>query len=151
GNQTRPSEFGKPSDLRPRSGSALRFGSDQQHLLRSRCSDGSARERKRRYRRFHSPSVLPLSLNSGIAAFLIMKYLRFVSLLVGLSSAFTLFADPPSVRLKELVSLEGVRDNQLIGYGIVVGLAGTGDKRQTLFTAQSLTNMLQQMGVAVPP
>ena len=56
-----------------------------------------------------------------------------------------------TVRLKELVSLEGVRDNQLIGYGIVVGLNGTGDKRQTLFTAQSLTNMLQQMGVAVPP
>jgi flagellar P-ring protein precursor FlgI len=56
-----------------------------------------------------------------------------------------------TVRLKELVSLEGVRDNQLIGYGIVVGLNGTGDKRQTLFTAQSLTNMLQQMGVAVQP
>lgn len=62
-----------------------------------------------------------------------------------------LHADAPTVRLKELVSLEGVRDNQLIGYGIVVGLNGTGDKRQTLFTAQSLTNMLQQMGVTVPP
>jgi flagellar P-ring protein precursor FlgI len=55
------------------------------------------------------------------------------------------------VRLKELVSLEGVRDNQLVGYGLVVGLNGTGDKRQTLFTAQSLTNILQQMGVTVPP
>ena len=60
-------------------------------------------------------------------------------------------ADPPTVRLKELVSLEGVRDNQLIGYGIVVGLNGTGDRRQTLFTAQSLTNLLTQMGVTVPP
>ena len=58
-------------------------------------------------------------------------------------------ADPPAARLKELVSLEGVRDNQLIGYGIVVGLKGTGDRQQTLFTAQSLTNMLQQMGVTV--
>lgn len=61
------------------------------------------------------------------------------------------FGEPAAVRLKELVSLEGVRDNQLIGYGIVVGLNGTGDRRQTLFTAQSLTNMLQQMGVTVPP
>ena len=55
------------------------------------------------------------------------------------------------VRLKELVSLEGVWDNQLVGYGLVVGLNGTGDKRQTLFTAQSLTNILQQMGVTVQP
>src|SRR4051812_31428898 len=54
-------------------------------------------------------------------------------------------------RLKELVSLEGVRDNQLIGYGIVVGLNGTGDKKQTIFSAQSLTNLLQQMGVSVSP
>src|SRR5450631_2937179 len=60
-------------------------------------------------------------------------------------------ADQPGARLKELVSLEGVRDNQLIGYGIVVGLKGTGDRQQTLFTAQSLTNMLQQMGVTVNP
>src|SRR5450432_3976323 len=54
-------------------------------------------------------------------------------------------------RLKELVSLEGLRDNQLIGYGLVVGLNGTGDHRQTLFPAQSLANLLQQMGVAVDP
>jgi flagellar P-ring protein FlgI len=60
-------------------------------------------------------------------------------------------ADQLGARLKELVSLEGVRDNQLIGYGIVVGLKGTGDRQQTLFTAQSLTNMLQQMGVTVNP
>ena len=60
-------------------------------------------------------------------------------------------ADSPTARLKELVSLEGVRDNQLIGYGMVVGLKGTGDRQQTLFTAQSLTNMLQQMGVTVNP
>jgi flagellar P-ring protein precursor FlgI len=46
------------------------------------------------------------------------------------------------VRLKDVVSVEGVRDNQLVGYGIVVGLNGTGDKRQTVFSAQSLTNLL---------
>src|SRR5436190_18701954 len=54
-------------------------------------------------------------------------------------------------RLKEVVSLEGVRDNQLVGYGLVVGLNGTGDKRQTVFSAQALTNILQRMGVSVAP
>lgn len=56
-----------------------------------------------------------------------------------------------AARLKELVSIEGVRENQLMGYGLVVGLAGTGDSQQTLFPYQSLTNMLQRMGVAVSP
>jgi flagellar P-ring protein precursor FlgI len=54
-------------------------------------------------------------------------------------------------RLKDLVSVEGVRDNQLVGYGVVVGLNGTGDKRQSVFSAQTLTNVLQRMGVAVNP
>jgi len=54
-----------------------------------------------------------------------------------------------AARLKELVSLEGVRDNQLMGYGLVVGLAGTGDRRQTIFSAQSLTNLLERMGLTV--
>jgi flagellar P-ring protein precursor FlgI len=56
-----------------------------------------------------------------------------------------------AARLKDLVDVEGVRDNQLIGYGLVVGLAGTGDKQQTIFTNQTLTNILQRMGVAVSP
>ena len=54
-------------------------------------------------------------------------------------------------RLKELVTIEGARENQLLGYGLVVGLAGTGDRRQTVFSAQSLTNLLERMGVSVPP
>lgn len=58
---------------------------------------------------------------------------------------------PAGARLKDLVSIEGVRENQLIGYGLVVGLAGTGDRRQTLFSAQSLTNLLERMGVTVSP
>jgi flagellar P-ring protein precursor FlgI len=53
-------------------------------------------------------------------------------------------------RLKELVTFEGMRDNQLLGYGLVVGLAGTGDRKQTVFSAQSLTNILARMGVTVP-
>jgi flagellar P-ring protein precursor FlgI len=56
-----------------------------------------------------------------------------------------------AARLKDLVAIEGVRDNPLIGYGLVVGLAGTGDRRQALFSAQSLTNMLERLGVSVPP
>jgi flagellar P-ring protein precursor FlgI len=56
-----------------------------------------------------------------------------------------------ATRLKDLVSIEGVRENQLIGYGVVVGLNGTGDKRQTILSAQTLTNVLQRMGVAVNP
>jgi flagellar P-ring protein precursor FlgI len=56
-----------------------------------------------------------------------------------------------ATRLKDLVAFEGMRDNQLVGYGLVVGLAGTGDRRQAVFTAQSLTNMLQRMGVSVDP
>jgi flagellar P-ring protein precursor FlgI len=65
----------------------------------------------------------------------------------------TLVLEPQTngARLKELVSIEGVRDNQLIGYGLVVGLKGTGDRQQTLFPAQSLANLLQQMGVTSNP
>ena len=53
------------------------------------------------------------------------------------------------VRIKELAALEGIRDNQLIGYGVVVGLNGTGDKRQPVFPAQTLANLLERMGVQV--
>src|SRR5271169_6010631 len=53
-------------------------------------------------------------------------------------------------RLKDLVSIEGVRDNQLVGYGIVVGLKGTGDSRQTTFPIQTLAATLLRMGVSVP-
>lgn len=55
-------------------------------------------------------------------------------------------------RLKELASIQGVRQNQLIGYGLVVGLDGSGDQTtQTPFTVQSVVSMLQQMGVNLPP
>jgi flagellar P-ring protein FlgI len=54
------------------------------------------------------------------------------------------------VRLKDITSVEGVRGNPLIGYGVVVGLAGTGDSRQTVFTTQTLGNILQRMGVQIP-
>jgi flagellar P-ring protein precursor FlgI len=56
-----------------------------------------------------------------------------------------------AARLKDLAAIEGVRDNPLLGYGLVVGLAGTGDRQQSVFSAQSLTNLLQRMGVTVAP
>lgn len=57
-----------------------------------------------------------------------------------------------SERIKDLTTVQGVRDNALIGYGLVVGLDGTGDQTmQTPFTTQSLSNMLSQMGITVPP
>ncbi|MDU6834465.1 MAG: flagellar basal body P-ring protein FlgI, partial [Bradyrhizobium sp.] len=55
-------------------------------------------------------------------------------------------------RIKDLANIEGVRQNQLIGYGLVVGLDGSGDQTmQTPFTTQSLSNMLSQLGITVPP
>ena len=55
-------------------------------------------------------------------------------------------------RLKDLASVAGVRDNQLVGYGLVVGLDGSGDQTtQTPFTVQSIINMLGNMGVTLPP
>ncbi len=54
-------------------------------------------------------------------------------------------------RIKELASIQGVRSNPLVGYGLIVGLDGTGDQTtSTPFTAQSITAMLQQMGVTIP-
>lgn len=73
--------------------------------------------------------------------------MRIASVSIALLAAAA--ALPGATRLKDLVSIEGVRDNQLVGYGVVVGLNKTGDKQQTIFTTQSLANMLQKMGVAV--
>ena len=61
-------------------------------------------------------------------------------------------ADSHAERLKDLASIQGVRQNQLIGYGLVVGLDGSGDQTtQTPFTVQSVVSMLQQLGVNLPP
>jgi len=87
-----------------------------------------------------------------------MNFLR-ASLLILLAALIPLGADadeaaPPAnparvARIKDITTIEGIRDNQLIGYGLVVGLAGTGDKQQTFFSVQTLANMLQRMGVNV--
>ncbi|MGY4829982.1 flagellar basal body P-ring protein FlgI [Sphaerotilaceae bacterium SBD11-9] len=57
-----------------------------------------------------------------------------------------------ATRIKEVASVQGVRSNQLVGYGLVVGLDGTGDQSTSSpFTTQSMGAMLQQMGVTIPP
>ncbi|MCK4388847.1 MAG: flagellar basal body P-ring protein FlgI [Desulfobacterales bacterium] len=58
-------------------------------------------------------------------------------------------AEASAARLKDLASIKGIRHNQLIGYGLVVGLNGTGDKQGTGFTVQSLVNMMERMGIHV--
>ena len=55
------------------------------------------------------------------------------------------------VLIGDVASVEGIRNNSLIGYGLVVGLKGTGDKQQTYFTIQTLASILQRMGVEIPP
>lgn len=55
-----------------------------------------------------------------------------------------------SARVKDVATIEGIRDNQLVGYGLVVGLRGTGDSSQTVFPAQTLISALERMGVTVP-
>ncbi len=55
------------------------------------------------------------------------------------------------VLIRDVSTVEGIRYNSLIGYGLVVGLKGTGDKQQTYFTIQTLASILQRMGVEIPP
>ena len=57
-----------------------------------------------------------------------------------------------ALRIKEVAAVQGVRSNQLTGYGLVVGLDGTGDQTtQMPFTTQAMSNYLQQMGISLPP
>jgi flagellar P-ring protein precursor FlgI len=77
-----------------------------------------------------------------------------LTIVVGLF-VFTPFAtaDESSrqVLVRDITSIEGVRENMLVGYGLVVGLRGTGDRQQTIFTVQTLANAMQKMGVLISP
>lgn len=59
--------------------------------------------------------------------------------------------DLHKVLIRDVTTVEGVRENSLVGYGLVVGLRGTGDKQQTFFTVQTLASILARMGVEIPP
>ena len=71
----------------------------------------------------------------------------------GISAIFSLiviFCLPSyAIRLKDMADLKGVRNNQLIGYGLVVGLDGTGDGKKSLFTVQSMVSMMEKMGITI--
>jgi flagellar P-ring protein precursor FlgI len=70
---------------------------------------------------------------------------------VAFSLLLLCFSSPRAEFLKDLVEVEGVRQNQVMGYGLVVGLDGTGDQTNyTSITNQTIINMLQQMGVKLP-
>jgi flagellar P-ring protein FlgI len=77
----------------------------------------------------------------------------FFACLVFLPLTQTLRADDPpayKVLIRDISSVEGIRENPVLGYGMVVGLRGTGDRQQTVFTTQTLGNILQRMGVQIP-
>jgi flagellar P-ring protein precursor FlgI len=81
-----------------------------------------------------------------------MKTLCTILLLAAL--AFAADAPPASrqVRIREITTVEGARENSLIGYGLVVGLHGTGDQtKQTIFTTQMLANIMLRMGLQIAP
>ncbi len=84
--------------------------------------------------------------------FMSRKPLRWRRLCCATLFAITLGQPAMAERVKDLASVAGVRHNQLVGYGLVVGLDGSGDQTsQTPFTVQSLKNMLTQFGITVPP
>src|SRR5580692_10923402 len=75
-----------------------------------------------------------------------------LAVLLGAAPLWAAQADSSSQRsrIKDVATIEGIRDNQLVGYGLVVGLRGTGDSSQTVFPAQTLISALERMGVTVP-
>ena len=72
-------------------------------------------------------------------------------LFIVLLFSFILPSAGHSARIKDISSIKGIRQNQLLGYGLIIGLNGTGDKGGTKFTIQGLVNMLEHMGVHVDP
>jgi flagellar P-ring protein FlgI len=68
-----------------------------------------------------------------------------------LATAAAAQSEDQKVLIRDVASVEGIRNNSLVGYGLVVGLKGTGDKQQTYFTIQTLASILQRMGVEIPP
>ena len=81
------------------------------------------------------------------------RHIFFAVLLISLSGALVARAEdeaPQGARLKDITTVEGIRDNPIMGYGVVVGLSRTGDSQQTVFSIQTLANLLQRMGLQIP-
>src|ERR1700678_1447421 len=80
------------------------------------------------------------------------KRLALFVALFGFGSLFLSAAETAhKVLVRDVTQIEGVRDNQLVGYGLVIGLSRTGDPQQTFFTVQTLANALTRMGVQIAP
>lgn len=71
-------------------------------------------------------------------------------LLLGCLAALLAWPASSAVRLKDLARIEGAQETMILGYGLVVGLAGTGDSSRSLATSQTVSNLLRQFGVTVP-
>ena len=84
-----------------------------------------------------------------MAVLLVLHVLSFPASALADDQPATPAIAPHVARIKDLTTVEGIRENQLVGYGLVVGLNGTGDKQQTIFSIQTLANMLQRMGVNI--
>jgi len=94
-----------------------------------------------------------MHMKSAFAAGLLRVLVPVLVLLLILVPAFSgtlSAAEPVAVKIRDLTSVEGVRENPLIGYGMVVGLTRTGDSQQTVFTTQTLANIMQRMGAQIP-
>ena len=77
---------------------------------------------------------------------------KLIHILAALAIGAGMVAPAHAIRIKEIAAVQGVRSNQLTGYGLVVGLDGTGDQTtQMPYTTQAMSNYLQQMGISLPP
>ena len=72
-----------------------------------------------------------------------------ISIIIAVAAGFVIATDAGASRIKDIADIGGVRDNQLISYGLVVGLAGTGDSIDNGFTKETLANMLSRQGLAM--
>lgn len=99
--------------------------------------------------------LIPMSSSPKTSRLLSLGFMQLVAafsmgILIVTASAF---GKTPNrhVLVRDITSVEGVRDNMLVGYGLVVGLNRTGDSQQTYFTVQTLANAMQRMGVLISP
>jgi flagellar P-ring protein FlgI len=83
------------------------------------------------------------------------KFVRTIAQFVILCLLFSVLTpaedEKRQVFIRDITTISGVRENPLMGYGIVIGLKGTGDRQQTVFTVQTLANVLERMGLQIPP
>lgn len=92
-----------------------------------------------------------LSSAHSVTRRIVNRALLLLALLLLLATPACAISTDHMVQLRDITDVEGVRDNQLVGYGLVVGLNGTGDKQQTFFTVQTLANAMKRMGVQISP